>query len=147
MTKMFPRLLNRDNILHFVFSNMIGLGMVCFVCLIDWFLVFVLFCVLWVPWMYGLMPALTLDNSLSPKENSNISLTLFSFPTGIQITHTWSSDVSDHLISMVTEIFWGCPDFWVPQLLALQYSQHRFNPISTLPFEISVILICMQWFT
>ena len=144
MTKMFTCILNRDNILHLVFSNMIGLGMVCFVLLIEfWYLS----CFAWVPWMYDLMPALTLDNSPSPKENSNISLTSFSFPSGIQITHTWSSDMSDHLISVVTVISWGCPDFWVPQLLALQNSQHRFNPISTLPFEISVILICMQWFT
>ena len=55
--------------------------------------------------MYGLMPALTFDNSLSPRENSNVSLTSFSIPSGIQIAHTRSSDMSDHLISMVTEIF------------------------------------------
>lgn len=144
MTKMFTCILNRDNILHLVFSNMIGLGMVCF-CLIDWILVLCLFCVLEFLGCMVYVPALTLIILRLPKK-----IQIFPWPHSLfplEFKLPWSSDMSDHLISVVTVISLRLSWSFGYLLLALQYSQHRFNPISTLPFEISVILICMQWFT
>ena len=67
-----------------------------------------------------------LENFQSPKENSNISSISFSlsFPSGIPTT-----GMLDHLISRVADIFWGCPDFRVPQLLAWKYSHYTLNPV------------------